>query len=121
MNVKIAPSVAAVWLLSLYLIYNFLPYAYMKLTSADTLFGTFASWGYPSWLVYVVGIVELVGPLMLLVPRVARFGAGVLALLMVAVIATHAMAGELEAMKEPIMLLVTSVAVLLLRLDITKK
>ena len=118
---KLSPSVAAVWLLSLYLIYNFLPRAYMKLTSADMMFGAFASWGYPSWLVYVVGVLELVAPLILLVPRVAKFGAGILALLMIAVIGTHVAAGQIDAIKEPIALLVMSISVLLLRLEITRK
>lgn len=121
MNFKLSPSVAAVWLLSLYLIYDFLPRAIMKLTGPDMLFQAFAGWGYPSWLVYVVGVIELVAPLTLLVPRIAKYGAGLLSLLMVGVIITHSIAGQIPALATPIMLLVMSLAVLLLRLDITKK
>ncbi len=121
MNFKLSPSVAAVWLLSLYLIYDFLPRAFMKLSGPDMLFQAFAGWGYPTWFVYVIGAVELIAPLMLLVPRIAKFGAAILAVLMLGVIGTHVMADQMAAIGAPIMLLVMSVAVLLLRLDITKK
>ena len=43
----------------------------------------FARWGYPAWLRLAVGVVEIVGGMMLIVPRLASYGALGLGVVMV--------------------------------------
>ena len=55
---------------------------------------SFERWGYPSGFHIVVGIIELVGGLTLLIPRLASYGALLLGGVMIAAAITHAMAGQ---------------------------
>jgi putative oxidoreductase len=48
----------------------------------------FAGWGYPAWLAPVVGVIELGGGVALVVPRLAAYGAIVLAVVMAGALAT---------------------------------
>ena len=53
-----------------------------KFTGAARWDTLFLSWGYPPWVMPVVGALEVCGAVMLLVPRTARYGALLLALIM---------------------------------------
>ena len=55
----------------------------------------FERWGYPGGFVVVIGVVEVAGALMLLIPRLAALGAAVLAVVMLGATATHLVHGEL--------------------------
>lgn len=48
----------------------------------------FEGWGYPAWLAFVIGASELVGALLLLVPRLASYAAGLLIVIMIGALAT---------------------------------
>jgi uncharacterized membrane protein YphA (DoxX/SURF4 family) len=48
----------------------------------------FAAWGYPAWFMLVVGGVEMGGAISLFIPRVAAYGALVLAVVMLGALAT---------------------------------
>lgn len=65
----------------------------------------FAHWGYPLWMMYVVGAAEVLGALLLLWPRLASFGAVVLAAVMVGAVVTHLVFREWTAMMLPLVLL----------------
>lgn len=54
----------------------------------------FAAWGYPPWLLTVVGGAEIVGALLLCVPAARRSGAVLLLIVMIGAIYTHLANGE---------------------------
>ena len=56
--------------------------------------GRFATWGYPPWLVVVVGVAEFAGAVMVVIPRLATLGASLLAVVMLGAAATHLLHGE---------------------------
>lgn len=49
----------------------------------------FERWGYPVWFRYLIGVLETVGGALLLVPRTATYGAGVLLPVMVGAFITR--------------------------------
>ena len=53
----------------------------------------FANWGYASWFVTVIGVLETLGGVLVLVPRLASYGAAVIAVVMVGAAYTHATTG----------------------------
>lgn len=54
----------------------------------------FERWGYPVWLRVAVGIAEVGGGIALLVPWIAAWGAGLVALVMAGAITTRALDGR---------------------------
>lgn len=54
----------------------------------------FARWGYPSWFMYLTGILEVAGAIGLLVPRVSALAAFCLAGLMAVAVYTHVVNAE---------------------------
>ena len=54
----------------------------------------FDRWGYPAGFVVVIGVVEVVGALMLLIPRLAALGAAILTVVMLGATGTHLVHGE---------------------------
>jgi uncharacterized membrane protein YphA (DoxX/SURF4 family) len=60
----------------------------MKFSNPDLWTGLFEDWGYPRGFVYVVGGAEMVGALLLLVPRFTVYAAGMLMFIMSAALVT---------------------------------
>lgn len=54
----------------------------------------FTRWGYPLWFMYLVGIIEVGGAILLLVPRLTALVAGGLAVFMLGAVATHVVHAE---------------------------
>ncbi len=75
----------------------------------------FHRWGYPDWFRLVVGIVELVSFALLLVPRVAGYGAGVFAVIMLGAIFTHATHNESARLPFNFLLLALSLIIVFAR------
>lgn len=65
-----------------------------KLLGQDAWTPMFAHWGYPAWLVPVVGIAEVLGVALLLVPRFSSAGAAMIAIVMASAAITHATHNE---------------------------
>jgi uncharacterized membrane protein YphA (DoxX/SURF4 family) len=65
-----------------------------KLVGAHVWIVKFIKWGYPRWFLFAVGSLELVGAALLLIPRLAKYGAIVLAVVMVGAGYTHLANGE---------------------------
>ena len=76
----------------------------------------FARWGYPDWFRVIVGVAELISFILLLVPRVAGYGASIFAVIMLGAIFTHATHGESVRLPFNIVLLVLCVIIILARL-----
>ncbi|NGP54478.1 DoxX family protein [Thioalkalivibrio sp. XN8] len=54
----------------------------------------FTRWGYPLWFMYLVGVIEVGGAVLLLVPRLTAPVAGGLAAFMLGAVATHVVHAE---------------------------
>lgn len=64
----------------------------------------FAKWGYPDWFRLVVGAVEVIGAVLLLVPRAAFYAASVLAVQMLGAAYTHLVNDEAANVPVPLVL-----------------
>lgn len=65
----------------------------------------FASWGFPIWFMIAVGATEILGGILLIVPRLRTYGAAILSLVMLGAIGTHVANGEFLASLVPLVLL----------------
>ena len=86
----------AVWVLQILLAVLFGLQAWMKLSSSPTWVARFRAWGYPEHFYLVVGLMELLGAVALVVPRLVRFGVGMLLVVMVGATATHLLHREVQ-------------------------
>ena len=83
-------AVVLAWVLAASFVVGFLT----KFWPGETFFGPpysvkFVEWGYPSWFRFVVGIGELAGAVMLLIPRLRFLGCLLLAVILEGAIVTH--------------------------------
>lgn len=76
-----------------------------KLASPDAHIEAFVRWGYPVWFLYMTGLVEVAGAVLLLAPTVRFYGAALLACTMLGATVTHLRAGEMAAVPVPLVLL----------------
>ena len=65
-----------------------------KLAGLEFEIAAFENWGYPLWFMYLVGVIEVGGALLLLVPRLSGLAAGGLALFMTGAVGTHIIHAE---------------------------
>ncbi len=65
-----------------------------KLLGLDFELEAFERWGYPLWFMYLTGAVEVLGAVVLLIPRLAAVAALGLSGVMVGAVATHLMHSE---------------------------
>lgn len=75
----------------------------------------FRRWHYPGWFRLAVGVAELAAFALLLVPRLAAYGAALFALVMLGAIYTHAAHGETVRLPFNFLLLCFSLVVLYAR------
>jgi uncharacterized membrane protein YphA (DoxX/SURF4 family) len=66
----------------------------------------FARWGYPDGFYMVVGVLECAGAIILLVPRLASYGAALIGAIMIGAAATHAVHGEMARLPPTLFFLV---------------
>ena len=86
------PRIASVVVASLLGVW-FLVAGSQKFLAAAVFKKMFADFGLPLWLVPVIGVLELTGAVLVLVPHTARFGAVVIATVMVGAVGSHLMSG----------------------------
>jgi putative oxidoreductase len=70
------------WAVSVLLALGYVAAGLPKILGDRAMVLQFAHWGYPRWFVPVIGSVELLGSILLLVPRAARIGVIILAVVM---------------------------------------
>lgn len=71
------------WVLTLLLALFFLYAGWKKLAGNEVTAQHFQEWGYASWLLFLVGCLELIGAVLLVFPATATSGAMLLSLVMV--------------------------------------
>jgi putative oxidoreductase len=87
----------ALWLVALFLALVCLRSGLMKMPGVPgEVFWVrdFQRWGYPDWLRIVVGLMELASMVLLLIPRLAGYGATIFGVVMLGAVFTHATHGE---------------------------
>ena len=82
------------WILQVLVALQFLMAGGTKFIDTATWIERFANWGYPAWFNYVIGLVEVAGAVLLVLPKYARYGAILLILNMVGAAVTHIRADE---------------------------
>ena len=84
----------ALWIVTIILAVAFLLFGILKLIGAEPLAGEFTKWGYPAWFRLLIGVAEIGGAVLLLLPRTVALSAAGLCVLMVGAVFTHLKAGE---------------------------
>ena len=77
------------WLPALFLVYVFLRQGFGKFDPQGGWARAFAVWHFPAWFRIAVGVAEIAGALLLLVPRTAFYGAALIAAIMIGAMLTH--------------------------------
>ena len=103
------------WLITLFLALICLRSGLLKLTGNIFWVRDFHRWGYPDWFRLVVGIAELISMLLLLIPRLASYGASLFAVVMLGAIFTHATHNETSRLPFNLLLLTLSLVILFAR------
>jgi uncharacterized membrane protein YphA (DoxX/SURF4 family) len=96
---------AGAWLLILVMASFFVLAGGMKLRGASAQVDNFAHWGYAPWFLYVIGVVEVVGGIGLLAPRLAVFAVLLLGGTMLGAALTHLVHNEMMAVPVPLVVL----------------
>jgi putative oxidoreductase len=77
------------WLPALFLVYVFVRQGLGKFDPHGGWARAFAVWHFPVWFRIAVGVAEIAGALLLLVPRTAFYGAALIAAIMIGAMLTH--------------------------------
>ncbi len=94
-----------IWILAIIVAGLFITVGLPKLLIPEKHIESFIGWGYPPWFVYVTGIFEVIGGLLVLVPKGRIYGVLLLSVTMVGATLTHVMAGEYIAAPVPLVFL----------------
>jgi len=65
-----------------------------KMAGMEFEIQAFEHWGYPTWFMYLSGVVEIAGAIGLLIPRISALTAACLALFMSGAVGTHLIHSE---------------------------
>jgi uncharacterized membrane protein YphA (DoxX/SURF4 family) len=99
------------WVLTAVLVLAFLGAGSAKLTSQAMMIGEFHTFDLPIWFMYVTGLLEVGGAILVLVPRVAGIGAALFVCIMAGALVAHLTHGQAAMIGAPIVLLLLAVAV----------
>lgn len=100
------------WIISILLTAMFVMAGSGKVFSPAQAGQMFVNYGYPAWFAMVTGLTEIIGGILLLVPRVAAYAAGALVVVMAGATVTHLKtAGEAPRALVPLVLLILSAVV----------
>ena len=94
------------WLIAVFLAYVFIRQGWAKFFSDSGWARAFRVWHYPDWFRIAVGIVEVCGGVLVLVPRLARIGALMIAVIMIGGMATHVYWGHPQQVTSEVLPLV---------------
>ncbi len=92
-GMKARVKTIGLWALTLLLVLMFFMVGLDKFTSHGWM-ERFANWGYPDNFLYVIGVLEMLGAVGLLIPRLAGYAAGGLIVIMIGATITHLVHGE---------------------------
>lgn len=119
-----APSkgkVIATWILSGLIALVMLMAGVSKLRGTEEQVKGFAAMGYPLWFLYAIGVVEVVGAILLLVPRTAALGVLLLGATMVGAVVSLLKIGDAGHAPIPLVFLLVIALIGWLRADAFRK
>ena len=105
----------AIWIITLFLALVCLRSGLMKVTGNVFWVRDFHRWGYPDWFRMVIGIAELISLALLLIPRVASYGAALFGAVMLGAIVTHYTHHETSRLPFNLMLLALCMVIAFVR------
>lgn len=111
---RIAKEIA-LWVITLVLALVCLRSGWLKVTGNIFWVRDFHRWGYPDWFRIVVGIAELTSMALLLVPRLASYGASLFAAVMLGAMFTHYTHHETSRLPFNLFLLTLSLIIVFMR------
>ena len=100
-------------IIKIILVAAFLAAGLMKFIFPEMEAEMFRVWGYPDWFRVVVGAGEIIAALLLLVPNLTRYIAGLLALEMIGAMATHIRVGQFEQLPPAVLHFILSLTIFL--------
>jgi uncharacterized membrane protein YphA (DoxX/SURF4 family) len=103
------------WVIALFLALICLRSGWLKVTGNVFWVRDFHRWGYPDWFRVVVGITELTSMALLLIPRLASYGASLFVVVMLGAIFTHATHHEFGRLPFNFLLLGVSLIIIFAR------
>lgn len=103
------------WVIQILLAAVYVVAAFGKLISRPKVIKMFRHWGFPDKFYLVIGVLELLGAIGLLIPRMAGYAAAGLIVLMVGAAATHLINGEGLQVLRPLLFIVFLAVVVYLR------
>jgi putative oxidoreductase len=103
------------WVVSVLLALTFFGAGIAKLASAPMMVAEFSTFGLPLWFMYVTGILEISSAALVLVPRFAFIGAGLLVCTMACALFAHLTHGQAAMIGAPLVLLTLAAVVGTLR------
>ncbi len=83
----------AMWILAVAVAGMFVTSSIPKLQGGEQITEAFENWGYPASFVLLIGVLELLGAILVLIPRVATYGAAILVIVMGGAAFTHISTG----------------------------
>jgi|SRR5437868_15034509 len=101
-------KVVALWIVALFLALVCLRSGLMKMPGVPGevfWIRDFKRWGYPDWLRIVIGVAELISMVLLLIPRLAGYGATIFGIVLLGAFFTHAAHNESSRLPFIILLL----------------
>ncbi|MBW4565082.1 MAG: DoxX family protein [Mojavia pulchra JT2-VF2] len=108
-NLSTAKKIA-LWSLTTLLAALFVFVGVLKLTGAEQLVAQFTKFGLPSWFRLLVGVAEIGGAGLLIVPRTTTVGASILGVLMIGCVLLHFKSAE-AAESIPALVLIVLLAI----------
>jgi uncharacterized membrane protein YphA (DoxX/SURF4 family) len=120
-NVPSKGKVIATWILSGLIALMMIWAGGMKLTGSEEQIKNFAALGYPAWFLYVTGIIEVVGGILLLIPKTAVFGVLLLGATMVGAVVSLLRIGDMAHAPFPFVFLLVIALIGWLRIDSFRK
>jgi uncharacterized membrane protein YphA (DoxX/SURF4 family) len=99
------------WIITLFLALVCLRSGWLKVTGNIFWVRDFHRWGYPDWFRLAVAVTELASLALLLVPRLAAYGASLFALVMLGAIFTHYTNNETSRLPFNLLLLTLSLVI----------
>ena len=103
------------WFVSLSVALFFIIAGYSKLVGTEEMVQVFDLFGLPAWFRIVIGIIEVTGGVLLLIPSLAGFSAFILAILMISAFAFHLVFTPISHGIPAIVILVLLVYIVLVR------
>ncbi len=77
------------WILSGFLALAFFAAGFFKIIGAEQQVEAFQSWGYPTWMMYPVGIIEMIMAVLIIVPKYRLMGTNLIYIWAIGALFTH--------------------------------